>query len=69
VAIIVSGSASHALSIGMTTVNEEACFGIYADREALPDADMLAECIDASVDELIAIADQRLTEARVLQEH
>jgi WS/DGAT/MGAT family acyltransferase len=59
----------HALSIGMTTVNEEACFGIYADREALPDADMLAECIDASVDELIAIADQRLTEARVLQEH
>jgi diacylglycerol O-acyltransferase / wax synthase len=47
----------HALSIGMTTVNDEACFGIYADSEALPDADMLADCLDASVDELMAITD------------
>ena len=29
----------HALSIGMTTVKDRACFGLYADREALPDAD------------------------------
>jgi diacylglycerol O-acyltransferase len=49
----------HALSIGMTTIKDEACFGVYADCEALPDADLLAECIDASVDELLAIADQR----------
>ena len=49
----------HALSIGMTTIKDEACFGIYADCEALPDADLLADCIEASVDELLAIADQR----------
>jgi diacylglycerol O-acyltransferase len=43
----------HALSIGMTTVRDEACFGFYADREALPDADRLAAAVDASVDELL----------------
>jgi diacylglycerol O-acyltransferase len=48
----------HVLSIGMTTIQDEACFGIYADCEALPDADLLADCIDASVQELLAIADQ-----------
>jgi WS/DGAT/MGAT family acyltransferase len=48
----------HALSIGMTTIKDEACFGIYADCEALPDADLLADCIDASVEELMEIADQ-----------
>jgi diacylglycerol O-acyltransferase / wax synthase len=46
----------HALSIGMTTVKDRACFGLYADREALPDADRLAESVDASVDELLARA-------------
>jgi diacylglycerol O-acyltransferase len=49
----------HAVSIGMTTVQDEACFGIYADCEALPDADLLAECIDAALEELLALADQR----------
>jgi WS/DGAT/MGAT family acyltransferase len=49
----------HAVSIGMTTIKDEACFGVYADCEALPDADLLADCIDASVQELLAIADQR----------
>ena len=44
---------------GMTTIQDEACFGIYADCEALPDADLLADCIDASVQELLAIADRR----------
>lgn len=44
----------HALSIGMTTVKDRACFGLYADREALPDADDLAEAVDGSVDELLA---------------
>jgi WS/DGAT C-terminal domain len=29
----------HALSIGMTTVQRDAGFGLHADREALPDAD------------------------------
>ena len=49
----------HALSIGMTTIKDEACFGVYADCEALPDADLLADCIDSSVEQLLAIAEQR----------
>lgn len=53
----------HAVSIGMTTVKDEACFGIYADCEALPDADRLADCIDASVDQLLGLADQRSADA------
>ena len=38
---------SHALSIGITTIGDGACFGLYADRESLPDADALAGEIDA----------------------
>lgn len=49
----------HAISIGMTTIKDEACFGIYADHDALPDAELLADCIDSSVQGLLAIADQR----------
>ena len=49
----------HAVSIGMTTVQDEACFGIYADCEALPDADLLADCIDEAVQELLGVSDQR----------
>ena len=46
----------HALSIGMTTVCGEACLGLYADRGQLPDADRLAEHVDAAVDDLLAVA-------------
>ncbi len=49
----------HAVSIGMTTIKSEACFGIYADRQALPDAELLADCIDSSIDELLALAEHR----------
>jgi diacylglycerol O-acyltransferase / wax synthase len=49
----------HALSIGMTTVRDMACFGLYAAQETLPEADQLAEGIDASIDELLARADSR----------
>jgi diacylglycerol O-acyltransferase len=45
---------SHALSIGMTTVRDRACFGIYADRELIPDARPLAHDIDAAITELLA---------------
>jgi len=44
----------HALSIGMTTVRDQACFGVYADREMLPDADGLAHDIDEAIAELLA---------------
>jgi diacylglycerol O-acyltransferase len=45
----------HALSIGMTTVKDDACFGFYADRKTLPDADLLPAHVDAAIDELLAL--------------
>jgi diacylglycerol O-acyltransferase / wax synthase len=47
---------NHGVSIGMTTVCGEACLGIYADAEIVPDADLLADAIAESVDELTAMA-------------
>jgi diacylglycerol O-acyltransferase len=43
----------HAVSIGLTTVDDQAFFGVYADRESLPDADELAMAIAESIDELL----------------
>jgi diacylglycerol O-acyltransferase len=47
---------AHAVSIGMTTINDRAFFGVYADREMLPDADLLAADIDESVEDLITLS-------------
>jgi diacylglycerol O-acyltransferase len=46
----------HAVSIGMTSVGDKACFGFYAAREPLPDADRMAAEVDASIDELLECA-------------
>jgi diacylglycerol O-acyltransferase / wax synthase len=43
----------HAVSIGMTTIRDQACFGLYAASEMLPDSDELAAAMDASIDELL----------------
>jgi WS/DGAT/MGAT family acyltransferase len=43
----------HGVSIGMTTVRDDACFGLYADRATLPDADALARHLDLALDELL----------------
>jgi diacylglycerol O-acyltransferase / wax synthase len=43
----------HALSIGMTTIRDQACFGLYAASEPLPDSDDLAGAVDVSIDELL----------------
>lgn len=43
----------HALSIGLHTSGGGAFFGLYADREALPDSESLARDIDESIDELV----------------
>jgi diacylglycerol O-acyltransferase / wax synthase len=51
---VVPLSDRHALSIGMTTIGDHACFGLYADPETLPDADALALDLDAALDELRA---------------
>lgn len=44
----------HAVSVGMLTVNDQACFGVYADRQALPDVNLLAQDIDDAVTELLS---------------
>jgi WS/DGAT/MGAT family acyltransferase len=46
----------HSVSIGMTTTAGRACFGLYADRKALPDVDLLATDIEAAIDELLAVS-------------
>jgi diacylglycerol O-acyltransferase len=51
---IVPLSEKHGVSVGMTTVHERACFGVYADPEVLPDADALAHEIEREIDELLA---------------
>jgi diacylglycerol O-acyltransferase len=49
--------ARHALSIGVVTVAGNVCFGISSDPSVLPDADALADDLDASLDELLELAD------------
>jgi diacylglycerol O-acyltransferase / wax synthase len=56
---VVPISDRHAMSIGVTTIKGEACFGVYADRRTLPDADLVAEALDAAVGELLALAEAR----------
>jgi diacylglycerol O-acyltransferase len=46
----------HAMSIGVTTICDRACFGVYADAETLPEADELVSAIHDSVDELLTLA-------------
>jgi WS/DGAT/MGAT family acyltransferase len=46
----------HGVSIGMTTIRDDVCLGVYADRESVPDADLLSEGIDDSIDELLSVA-------------
>jgi diacylglycerol O-acyltransferase len=43
----------HALSIGVTNVGDGLYFGVYADRDSLPDADVVARDLEQSIDELL----------------
>jgi diacylglycerol O-acyltransferase len=45
----------HALSIGMTTIQDRACFGLYAGGQCIADADRIAAGLDRATDELLAI--------------
>jgi diacylglycerol O-acyltransferase / wax synthase len=49
----------HALAIGVTNVGESLCFGLYSDRESLPEADLLARDLEESIDELVAVSSPR----------
>jgi diacylglycerol O-acyltransferase / wax synthase len=42
----------HGISIGFTSVAGVGCFGIYADRKSIPDATLLANHLDESIEEL-----------------
>jgi diacylglycerol O-acyltransferase len=46
----------HGISIGMTTIHERACFGVYAQAELAGDADRIAHGIGEAIDELLALA-------------
>lgn len=45
-------SGRRAVAIGVTSYNGRVFFGIVADREAVPDADVLGQCILEAMDEL-----------------
>jgi len=42
----------HALTIGVTSYDGQVCYGLNADRDALPDVDVLAQCLHESLEEL-----------------
>ena len=44
----------HALSLSVVTAAGNACFAVYADAEALPEADALAADLEAALDELLS---------------
>jgi diacylglycerol O-acyltransferase len=56
----------HALSIGFTSLAGRACFGLYADRAALPDVGALGVEIERELDGLGALADVRARDVRAL---
>ena len=46
----------HALAIGVTSYDGAVYYGITADRDLLPDADVLGQCITEALDELLDTA-------------
>ena len=45
--------AGHLLAIGVTSYDGQVFFGLTADRDAVPDLDVLAQCLDDAVEELL----------------
>jgi hypothetical protein len=52
-------SEGHALSVGVFSLRDRLCFGVYADPEALPQAGELPGAIGAAADELIGASGAR----------
>ena len=48
--------AGHALAIGVTSYDGSVFYGITADRDLLPDADVLGQCVTEALDELLDTA-------------
>ncbi len=51
------------MSIGVTSYNGKVFYGIVADREAVPDADVLAQCIDDALVEMVETVGTRRARA------
>ncbi|MBK9737967.1 MAG: wax ester/triacylglycerol synthase family O-acyltransferase [Actinobacteria bacterium] len=57
-----------ALSIGQISYDGGVYFGLYADRDALPDLDILVSCLEESMDELLARCEQSRRTLRVVSD-
>ena len=55
-----------ALAIAIMSYDGKVGFGLLGDYDALPDLDVVAEGIEASLAQLVALAQSRLTHARLL---
>lgn len=51
--------AGQALAIGVTSYDGAVFYGITADRDALPDADVLGQCLSEALDELLDTVNDR----------
>ncbi|MCW2788512.1 MAG: wax ester/triacylglycerol synthase family O-acyltransferase [Aeromicrobium sp.] len=56
-------SGRRALAIGVTSYNRKVFFGIVADRDAVPDVDVLAQCIEDALQELVDTVESRRSRA------
>jgi WS/DGAT/MGAT family acyltransferase len=57
---------NQALSIGLISYDGGVYFGLYADRDALPDLDLLVTCLNESMDEMLARTEQSVRTLRVV---
>jgi len=56
-------SGRRAVAIGVTSYHSKVFFGIVADRDAVPDVDVLAQCIEDALAELVESVEDRRTRA------
>lgn len=53
----------HALAIGVTSYDGGVHFGVTADRDAIPDVDVLGQCITEAIEELVETTSERRVRA------
>ena len=56
-------SGNRAVAIGVTSYTSKVFFGIVGDRDAVPDLDVLAQCIEDALLELVETIDKRRSHA------